>query len=118
MLLFFFIVPATMLSEQPNVRETRNNRETMQQTVLTIINPLGLHARAASKLVDCAKHFEAAITLATDGSEVDGKSIMKLLLLGAPMGTEVTLRVEGADEEDAFLKVCELINAGFGELED
>ncbi len=93
-------------------------RETMQQTVLTIINPLGLHARAASKLVDCAKHFGATITLATDGSEVDGKSIMKLLLLGAPMGTQITLRVDGADEEEAFLRVSELINAGFGELED
>ena len=90
----------------------------MQRTVLTIINPLGLHARAASKLVDCAKHFESTITLATDGNEVDGKSIMKLLLLGAPVGTRVTLRVEGADEECALCTVCDLINAGFGELED
>ena len=90
----------------------------MQQTVITIINPLGLHARAASTLVDCAKHFEATITLATDRGEVDGKSIMKLLLLGAPMGTQVTLRVDGADEEDAFLSVCKLINTGFGELKD
>jgi|TARA_B110000971_G_scaffold167885_1_gene172184 phosphocarrier protein len=92
--------------------------ETMQQIVLTIVNPLGLHARAASKFVDCAKHFESTITLATDGNEVDGKSIMKLLLLGAPVGTQVTLRVVGADEECAFRTACELINAGFGELED
>ena len=112
--MFFLILPATLLRVQSKTRK----RETMLQTVITIINPLGLHARAASKLVDCAKHFEAAITLATNSGEVDGKSIMKLLLLGAPMGTQVTLRVDGADEEDAFLDVCELINNGFGELEE
>ena len=95
-----------------------NDREPMQQTVLTIINPLGLHARAASKFVDCAKHFESTITLATHSGEVDGKSIMKLLLLGAPMGTQITLRVVGVDEDSAFQATCELINAGFGELEE
>ena len=112
-----------MLSGQSNaetqetIRET-HDRETMQQTILTIINPLGLHARAASKLVDCAKHFEAAITLANRRYEVDGKSIMKLLLLGAPMGTEVTCAWTAQMKRTPFFKVCELINAGFGELED
>jgi phosphocarrier protein len=89
----------------------------MLETVLTIINPLGLHARAASKFVDAAKHFESTITLVSNDNEVDGKSIMKLLLLGAPVGTQIGLRVDGADEDLAFQALCELISAGFGELE-
>jgi phosphocarrier protein len=90
----------------------------MLQTDLTLINPLGLHARAASKLVDLAKTFASDIRIATAGKEVDGKSIMNILLLGAPVGTELTLIVEGEDEDAAFAGVCELISAGFHELDD
>ena len=90
----------------------------MRQTTLTIVNPLGLHARAASKVVDVAKHFAAKITL-TNGSgvEADAKRIMSLLLLGAPIDSEVILRVEGEDENAAFDALTELINAGFHELD-
>ena len=90
----------------------------MRQTTLTIVNPLGLHARAASKVVDVAKNFAAKITL-TNGSgvEVDAKRIMSLLLLGAPIDSEVILCVEGEDENVAFDALTELINAGFHELD-
>ena len=90
----------------------------MRQTTLTIVNPLGLHARAASKVVDVAKNFAAKITL-TNGSGVkaDAKRIMSLLLLGAPIDSEVILRVEGEDENAAFDALTELINAGFHELD-
>ena len=65
----------------------------MRTTTLKLINPLGLHARAASKLVDLSKSFASTITLAKDGQQVDGKSIMALLMLGAAVGSELGLRV-------------------------
>ncbi|MEZ5558765.1 MAG: HPr family phosphocarrier protein [Pseudomonadales bacterium] len=88
----------------------------MQQTTLTIVNPLGLHARAASKLVALAKTFESEIVLEKDGQRADGKSIMKVMLLAAPVGSEVALQVAGTDEDAAFDAVRALIDDGFGEL--
>ena len=90
----------------------------MRTATLTLINPLGLHARAASKLVDVAKTYASTVSLQKDDQTVDGKSIMSLLLLGAPVGTELILTVEGEDEEDALLGICELVEAGFYELDD
>ena len=91
----------------------------MRQTTLTIVNPLGLHARAASKLVDVAKNFAAHITLTNDsGVEADAKRIMSLLLLGAPVGSKGVLSVEGEDEDDAFDALTALIRAGFFELDE
>ena len=89
----------------------------MQQTTLTIVNRLGLHARAASKLVNCAKRFQSDIQLTHGGAKADAKSIMSVMLLAAPFGSEVALTVTGADEEQAFEAVCELINDRFGESE-
>jgi phosphocarrier protein NPr len=90
----------------------------MRSTTLTLINPLGLHARAASKFVDVAKSYSSRVTLGKDGKNVDGKSIMSLLLLGAPVGTQLELTVDGEDEDVAFTGICELIEAGFYELEE
>jgi len=90
----------------------------MRSTTLTLINPLGLHARAASKLVDVAKAYGSSITLIKDGQEVDGKSIMSLLLLGAPVGSELGLSVDGEDEDQAMAGICELVEAGFYELDE
>jgi phosphocarrier protein len=87
------------------------------QTTLKIINPLGLHARAASKFVNLAKTFEAGVTLGKEGNHADGKSIMNVMLLAAPVGSEVELRVTGPDEEEAFAALRDLINDGFGELD-
>ena len=89
----------------------------MLSAELKLINPLGLHARAASKLVDLAKTFASDIHIATSAKSVDAKSIMNILLLGAPVGTELTVTVEGDDEDQAFGLVCDLINAGFHELD-
>ena len=90
----------------------------MRSTSLQLINPLGLHARAASKLVDVAKGYASSIRLVKDEQQVDGKSIMSLLMLGAAVGTELQLHVDGEDEIDAFNAICALINDGFGELEE
>ena len=89
--------------------------EAMQEGTLTIINRLGLHARAAGKLVNLAKTFSSTVRLAREDNEVDGKSIMAVMLLAAPVGTKVVLRVEGDDEDAAFEAITELINDRFGE---
>ena len=91
----------------------------MRKTNLTIVNPLGLHARAASKLVDTAKNFAAnSLLVSADGVEADAKRIMSLLLLGAPVGSQIQLLVEGEDEEAAFAALIELIEAGFNEMDE
>ena len=91
----------------------------MRRTNLTIVNPLGLHARAASKLVDLAKHYASNISLRNaEGIEADAKRIMNLLLLGAPVDSEIELKVEGEDEDAAFSALTQLIQAGFHEMED
>ena len=90
----------------------------MRQTTLTIVNPLGLHARAASKVVDVAKNFAAKITLTNgSGGEADAKRIMSLLLLGAAIANQASPRFEGQGQHAAFDALTELINAGFHELD-
>ena len=89
----------------------------MPTTTVTLVNKLGLHARAAAKFVNLAKTFSSTVSLAKDGSEVDGKSIMNVMLLAAPVGSELTLKVEGEDEQPAFESLLELVNDGFGELD-
>ena len=93
----------------------RPGSRTMITTRLTIINRLGLHARAAGKLVNLAKTFSSQVTLSRGDEEVDGKSIMGVMLLAAPVGTEVELRETGADEEEALAALTGLINDRFGE---
>lgn len=89
----------------------------MQHATLKIVNPLGLHARAASKFVNLAKTFEATVNLGKDGNVSDGKSIMNVMLLAAPVGSEVELQVSGRDEDEAFVALRALIDDGFGELD-
>jgi len=90
----------------------------MQSTHLKLINPLGLHARAASKFVDTVKPYACDITLTLGGETVDGKSIMSLLLLGAPVGSELTITADGEDEDAALKSISDLVAAGFYELDD
>ncbi len=90
----------------------------MRETTLTLINPLGLHFRAASELVNVTKRFAAEVIITHKEQTIDGKSIMDLLLLGAEVGQELHLRVEGEDEDASFDAICELVQAGFNELED
>lgn len=90
----------------------------MPATRLTLVNPLGLHARAASKFVNVARTFASDVRLGKDETEADGKSIMSVMLLAAPVGSELDLTVSGPDEEEALRTLSELINAGFGELDE
>ncbi len=87
----------------------------MLEANITIVNKLGLHARAAGKLVNLTKTFSSEIVLARESEEVDGKSIMAVMLLAAPIGTEIQLKVSGEDEEAAMAAVSALINNRFGE---
>jgi phosphocarrier protein len=80
-----------------------------------IVNRLGLHARAAAKLVHRASAFDSKVTLIKDGEEVDAKSILGILLLAAAQGTRLTLRVEGPDEDEAIAAVAGLIADRFEE---
>jgi phosphocarrier protein len=82
---------------------------------LAIRNRLGLHARAAAKFVQTASRFKSDVKIRKNGEEVDGKSILGLLLLAASQGTQITLAVCGEDEEAAFAAVEELIARSFDE---
>ena len=84
---------------------------------VTIINKLGLHARAASKLVNCASAYSAQVWISRGQREVNGKSIMGVLTLAAGRGTELGLRVDGSDEEAAMDALTALIADYFGEGE-
>ena len=81
----------------------------------TIVNRLGLHARAAAKLVQMASGFQSEITVEKEGVSVNGKSIMGILMLAAPKGTIIALSADGEDKELAIDKLTELIESGFGE---
>ena len=80
-----------------------------------IINRLGLHARAAAQLVRLANGFASEIRVAKDGIEVNGKSIMGVLMLAAPKDTKILVRAIGPDAEEAVAAIAELIERKFGE---
>lgn len=80
-----------------------------------IVNRLGLHARAAAQLVQTANRFLSDVMIEKDGNEVNGKSIMGLLMLAAPQGSKINVTVSGEDAEDAMKVIGYLINDGFGE---
>ena len=80
-----------------------------------IVNRLGLHARAAAKMVHTAGRYQSQVTLVRDGEVVDAKSILGLMLLAAAQGSKVTVVCEGADEEAAMAGVLELIANRFDE---
>ncbi|TYL48070.1 HPr family phosphocarrier protein [Marinomonas sp. IMCC 4694] len=89
----------------------------MQEKSTTIINKLGLHARAAGKLVETTSRFSCDITIEKEGRNVDGKSIMAMMMLAAGKGTDIIIKTNGDDEEDALNAVIELIHNRFGEDE-
>lgn len=88
----------------------------MQTCSLPILNSLGLHARAAAKFVHTAGRFNAQIRVARGEREVDGKSIMGLLLLAAAQGSSIRISADGADERDAIAALCRLVERGFDEV--
>ena len=87
----------------------------MTTRTVSISNALGMHARAAAKFVHTASAFQARVTVTRGARTVDGKSILGILLLAAARGTEITVAVDGPDEDDAIATLCRLVESGFGE---
>ncbi len=87
----------------------------MAEKEFEIINRLGLHARAAAQFVQLASKFVAEVFVEKDDFEVNGKSIMGILMLAAPKGSLIKVRTEGADAEEALAAIGQLINDKFGE---
>jgi phosphocarrier protein HPr len=85
------------------------------EKAVVIQNELGLHARAATKLVQLASKFPCDVTLTKDGHEVNGKSIMGVLMLVASKGTTVTIRAKGERAAEAVAAIAKLIDDKFGE---
>ncbi len=87
----------------------------MLRNEFLIINKLGLHARASALFVKTASRFAADIKLSKDSVEVNGKSIMGIMMLAASKGTTVSLSADGVDEVEALQTIGDLITNGFGE---
>jgi phosphocarrier protein len=87
----------------------------MEVQTFTIKNKLGLHARAAALLVKTANRFVSEVSIEKDGLEVNGKSIMGILMLAASKGTRITLKVEGKDAQQAIETLGKLFENRFGE---
>ena len=81
----------------------------------TVVNQLGMHARAAAKFVHLATRFQSQVKVAREGRQMDGKSIMGILLLAAACGSTITITADGADEQDAVEALAALVASGFGE---
>lgn len=89
----------------------------MIKTTITIINKLGLHARASAKFVSTAARYQSQINVTKDSQTVNGKSIMGVMMLAANKGSSITLEIEGPDEEQLNEALVQLINNFFGEGE-
>lgn len=89
----------------------------MIQQEIEIINKLGLHARAAAKLVAAAAHFSSRIQIGKDDQLVDAKSIMSVMLLAASKGTVLSVEISGSDEQEAWRAIETLIQNRFDEAE-
>ena len=87
----------------------------MTSRIVIVVNPLGMHARAAARFVHVAARFQAHVRVARDSREMDGKSIMGILLLAAARGSAITISAEGSDERDAVEALAKLVQSGFGE---
>jgi phosphocarrier protein HPr len=88
----------------------------MLERRIRIVNQLGLHARAAAKLVRTATRWRSAVTLRYDGTEADAGSILDVLALAAPFGAQLDIVVDGPDEEETIAVIEGLFLDGFGEL--
>jgi phosphocarrier protein HPr len=82
---------------------------------VTVVNQLGLHARAAARFVHLATRYHAQIRVGRETKVMDGKSIMGILLLAAARGTTITISADGPDERDAVEALAQLVATGFGE---
>jgi len=81
---------------------------------LLIRNQLGLHARACALFVKTASKFKCDVLVSRDGLEVNGKSIMGVMMLAAEAGATIVVKTQGADEQDALVAIRELVDGKFG----
>ena len=88
----------------------------MTSRTVTVVNPLGLHARAAAKFVHIATTFASQITVGRNSKVMDGKSIMGILLLAAARGSVLTISADGPDEQPAVDALAQLVESGFGDV--
>ena len=86
----------------------------MKESELLILNQLGLHARACALFVKCAARFQSHVVVSRDDLEVNGKSIMGVMMLAAENGSTIKVRAEGTDEEAAISALTDLVNGKFG----
>jgi len=89
----------------------------MTSRTVVVVNQLGMHARAAAKFVRIATRYQARVRVARDAREMDGKSIMGILLLAAARGSVIDISAEGIDERAAVDALAALVESGFGEEE-
>ncbi|ADC70891.1 MULTISPECIES: HPr family phosphocarrier protein [Thioalkalivibrio] len=87
----------------------------MPQREVPIVNRLGMHARAAAKFVSLASQYASDVTVSRNAQEVNGKSIMGVMMLAAAQGSEVTITTDGEDAEEALDALTELVANRFGE---
>ncbi|MBN2645181.1 MAG: HPr family phosphocarrier protein [Desulfuromonadaceae bacterium] len=87
----------------------------MSQREMEIVNRLGLHARAAAQFVQLAARYKSDVFIEKDGEEINGKSIMGILMLAAPQGTLIRVRTQGEDEDAALDALEKLVHGKFGE---
>ncbi len=87
----------------------------MTERVVEVVNELGLHGRAAARLVHTANRFESSVLLRANGREAEARSILGVLLLGAGRGAMLTVRGRGEDEQAAVTAICDLVEDRFGE---
>jgi phosphocarrier protein HPr len=87
-----------------------------RERCVTIVNELGLHTRAASKFVRMASDFASEVTVEKDGEEINGKSIMGVLMLVASKGSQILIRARGVDADAAVDALAGLVQEGFGEV--
>ena len=89
----------------------------MIEIKVTIINKLGLHARASAKFVSTAARFQSRLDVTKDSKTINGKSIMGVMMLAASKGSDLTMQFDGSDESDMLTAMVDLINNRFGEAE-
>ena len=96
-------------------RAPPNWKSSVQRQAVTIVNKLGLHARAAAKFVTLASQFECDIRVGRGSQEINGKSIMGLMMLAASRGSAIDIITSGSDEVEAIVRLEELVLQRFGE---
>lgn len=101
----------------PSADQPKDTPATVVSRSVTLVNKRGLHARAAAKFVTLAERFEASVEVIRDGQSVPARSIMGLMMLGAPCGATIELRAEGWGAKEALDALAALVEGGFAEVE-